>query len=175
MKKVKGGDVSKRIALRDRLKCKGFHWYLKNVFPESVMIGGIQKLGQIQKAGSKFCMDRLGRAPNRQLGIYQCHGHGYSQGFAYLKNHQIVFHHSDCLSLAQKENATVVLGNGANAVGNLDTSKVSDGINDVLGLKTNLTFPINTTNHVVLLKCNATNGEKWSYDESVRKIILQAF
>lgn len=41
------GDLSKRIALRNQLRCKGFHWYLKNVFPESVMIAGYQILGQV--------------------------------------------------------------------------------------------------------------------------------
>lgn len=128
---------------------------MKNIFPESVMSIGFDKMGQIQRVGSKFCLDKLGRKNNRQIGIYQCHGHGYSQGFAYQKNQQIVFHHSKCLGLARKENVSAPI---------LNVTKLNDP---------NLLTPdMNTTNHVVLLNCNSTNGEKWSYNEAVRHTIL---
>lgn len=151
--------MSKRVALRNKLKCKGFDWYLKNIFPESVMVTKMKKIGQIQKAGSKFCIDRLGRKLNRQIGIYKCHGHGTSQAFAYLSNHQIVFHHSECLSLAQKESFTMDEINRSNAI---------DSFNMMFDTNPNEAALEDTANHVVLLKCNGTNGEKWSYNESVR-------
>lgn len=53
LKKLKAGDISKRLSLRNRLKCKGFRWYLKNVFPESIMLIGYKVLGQVLKVCSK--------------------------------------------------------------------------------------------------------------------------
>lgn len=150
MTKVKADDVRSRLALRRRLKCKSFHWYLKNVFPESVMSVGAQAIGQIQRVGSTFCLDRLGRKENRQIGIYGCHGHGYSQGFAYQKNQQIVAHHSLCLNLAKRENVSEPIAN----VTNVDNPNV-------------LTPNMDTTHHVVLFPCNATSGDKWLYKKSV--------
>lgn len=106
---------------------------------------------QIQLVNTKYCLDKLGRNENRQIGVYTCHGHGYSQGFSYQRNGQIVFHHSLCLSLAEKE---VI-------------NESSDDIEELNDPNTILP-DTNTTNHVVLLNCGPTNGTKWHYDDKVK-------
>ncbi|XP_031617135.1 polypeptide N-acetylgalactosaminyltransferase 1-like [Contarinia nasturtii] len=153
LKHVRAGNIDQRIAIRNRFQCKSFKWYLNNIFPESNMGFQPEKIGNIQLANTKYCLDKLGRKSNRQIGIHSCHSIGYTQGFSYQKNHQIVFHPSSCLSIAQPENVTV--------------SNVTSLLND----PNILTPDVNTTNHVVLLPCNSTDGEKWSYIEADNQIV----
>uniref|UniRef100_UPI00398F2AC6 polypeptide N-acetylgalactosaminyltransferase 17 isoform X1 n=1 Tax=Pristiophorus japonicus TaxID=55135 RepID=UPI00398F2AC6 len=68
------GDISERIALRKRLKCKKFQWYLDNVYPEMRRYNNTVAYGEVHNNKAKdFCLDQ-GPPENHTAILYPCHG-----------------------------------------------------------------------------------------------------
>ncbi|XP_006891426.1 PREDICTED: probable polypeptide N-acetylgalactosaminyltransferase 8 [Elephantulus edwardii] len=67
------GDVSSRKALREKLKCKSFDWYLKNVYPILKPIPSIVGYGRMKNAlDESICLDQ-GPIPGNTPIMYSCH------------------------------------------------------------------------------------------------------
>lgn len=47
MVNVTAGDVSDRIALRKKLKCKSFQWYVDTIYPEVDLYKDSKHIGQV--------------------------------------------------------------------------------------------------------------------------------
>eukprot|EP01055_Gregarina_sp_Pseudo9_P003182 Gregarina_sp_Pseudo_9__3181@NODE_336_length_3123_cov_19_521401_g316_i0_p1_GENE_NODE_336_length_3123_cov_19_521401_g316_i0NODE_336_length_3123_cov_19_521401_g316_i0_p1_ORF_typecomplete_len675_score202_21Glyco_tranf_2_3/PF13641_6/1_4e16Glycos_transf_2/PF00535_26/2_4e14Glyco_transf_7C/PF02709_14/1_5e10Ricin_B_lectin/PF00652_22/5e03Ricin_B_lectin/PF00652_22/7e05Ricin_B_lectin/PF00652_22/39GlcNAc/PF11397_8/8_3e05Glyco_tranf_2_2/PF10111_9/0_00012PepSY_TM_like_2/PF16357_5/0_023_NODE_336_length_3123_cov len=69
-------------ALRDKLHCKSFKWYLQHVFPEMHVpnLEGAIK-GSLSNPASNQCLDTLQNIRSGPVGPYGCHGLHGSQAF----------------------------------------------------------------------------------------------
>ncbi|KAJ8350720.1 hypothetical protein SKAU_G00258500 [Synaphobranchus kaupii] len=85
------GDISKRVEFRDRLQCKSFSWYLKNVYPE-VFMPDLKPVyfGSVKNIGKDLCLDAgENNEGAKPLIFYHCHGLGGNQYFEYSTHHEV--------------------------------------------------------------------------------------
>uniref|UniRef100_A0A1I8ESN9 Polypeptide N-acetylgalactosaminyltransferase n=1 Tax=Wuchereria bancrofti TaxID=6293 RepID=A0A1I8ESN9_WUCBA len=80
------GDVSSRKALRKKLQCKSFKWYLDNVYPELFVPGDAIGKGEIRNKGEvagdvvQHCLDsEVGEDIQKVVVAYPCHKSGGNQ------------------------------------------------------------------------------------------------
>ncbi|XP_060079724.1 probable N-acetylgalactosaminyltransferase 9 [Ylistrum balloti] len=69
------GDISERKALREKLKCKSFKWYLDNVYPEKFIPDeNVHSWGMVRNPGSNLCLDTLGKDEKVtfDVGLFSC-------------------------------------------------------------------------------------------------------
>lgn len=73
------GDISEQLAMRKKLQCHDFQWYLDNVFPDHAVLTHVTAL---KHKATKLCLDTLGRnEEGNEIGFYGCHGPDGNQRF----------------------------------------------------------------------------------------------
>lgn len=105
-KHVQPGDISDRVALRERLKCKPFKWFLENVYPE-LKVPSNQDIAFGSIKQGRQCLDTMGHFADGNLGLFPCHNAGGNQEFSLTKQGQIK-HLDLCLTLVGARPGAVV-------------------------------------------------------------------
>ncbi|VBB28308.1 unnamed protein product [Acanthocheilonema viteae] len=86
------GDVSSRKALREKLRCKSFKWYLDNIYPELFVPGDAIGKGEIRNKGEvagdiiQHCLDsEVGDEIQKVVIAFPCHKNGGNQRYRALE------------------------------------------------------------------------------------------
>ncbi|KAH8392754.1 hypothetical protein KR215_009552 [Drosophila sulfurigaster] len=69
------GDVTHRVMLRKKLRCKNFDWYLKNIYPEKFVPNkNVIAWGKVKSVNANLCLDDLLQNNEKpfNLGLYPC-------------------------------------------------------------------------------------------------------
>lgn len=89
IKKTNYGDISERVALRKRLKCHSFEWYLQNIYPESWIPAKYYTLGYIKNRQTGECLDMSGKKAGDQIVMSHCSENSEGQVFAFTHRGEI--------------------------------------------------------------------------------------
>ncbi|KAK6179901.1 hypothetical protein SNE40_012152 [Patella caerulea] len=83
------GDISERLALKEKLQCKNITWFLHNIWPELAIYNeNVQAWGSAKNLGTGTCLDNhnyLFQAPEK-LYSHPCHFQLGTQGFTLTKD-----------------------------------------------------------------------------------------
>ncbi|OTF71089.1 Ricin-type beta-trefoil lectin domain containing protein [Euroglyphus maynei] len=106
---VSYGDISERLALKQKLHCKSFDWYMKNVYPELKIPDGIMMMKNglddtlLEKHGAlrqiDQCLDTMGQSNLGHLLLYHCHGQGENQDWSFTIDHLIKHDNHLCITV----------------------------------------------------------------------------
>lgn len=105
MKNLDVGNLSMRLKIKDRLKCKPFSWYLENVWPELYTLStNVTTWGFVQNLHTKVCLDTNNNVFQYLQPLYaeRCNNKYTLQGFS-LTNEMLLRASLQCVVV--KENA----------------------------------------------------------------------
>ncbi|XP_071803293.1 polypeptide N-acetylgalactosaminyltransferase 1-like isoform X1 [Asterias amurensis] len=159
LRKREFGDVSERVALRERLKCKDFKWYLENIYPEIVVPDiDVRARDELRNLGINKCADfMLNKGP--QISLFPCHGQGGHQSFELSKKGHVQY---DTRCATGKRNIPKVMMFSCKSKDKLTFEHSKGGeMKDVDSQKC-LDLSLDRQ-YVILADCNGRQTQRWRW------------
>ncbi|XP_072380186.1 N-acetylgalactosaminyltransferase 7 isoform X1 [Diabrotica undecimpunctata] len=77
------GNIDDQLALKNRLGCHSFQWYMENVAYDVLDKYPVPPpnihFGELRSVAASKCLDTLGKAPPSLMAVQHCHGYGNNQ------------------------------------------------------------------------------------------------
>ncbi|KAK3731855.1 hypothetical protein QZH41_020213 [Actinostola sp. cb2023] len=167
------GDVSDRVALRERLGCKSFKWYLENVFPDMTSVDpNPPAQGEVRNLYNNMCVDTLGEKTKiDKVGLYSCHGMGGNQFFTLTKTNEIVFNDDKCLDAPNSDPGSFVEMITCHGLrGNQEWKHNKKKGTIVHVWSDNCLDLSDDRSHVIVNPCGGAKTQKWQFSRYKQKL-----
>ncbi|XP_037816941.1 polypeptide N-acetylgalactosaminyltransferase 1 [Lucilia sericata] len=100
------GDVTHRVMLRKKLRCKSFDWYLENIYPEKfVPTKDVKAYGKVRSLNSNLCLDDLQQNNEKpyNLGVYSCSKEIAKTQFFSFTNNNVLRNELSCANVQHSD------------------------------------------------------------------------
>uniref|UniRef100_A0AC35TYG2 Polypeptide N-acetylgalactosaminyltransferase n=1 Tax=Rhabditophanes sp. KR3021 TaxID=114890 RepID=A0AC35TYG2_9BILA len=173
IEKADPGDLSKQLALREKLKCKSFKWFMEKVaFDQDKFYPAIEPEdsanGTLTNQGSKLCMDATNLSHNQQLRVNKCGG-GRQTFSLYYRNDLRIKGSQDCLDASSSNDGTPVVLFGCHGMGGNQRFTYSSTTKQIIHKISKNCLDANVdegglSGNVFTTKCDPTKAsQKWEF------------
>lgn len=161
------GDISERLALKEKLGCKSFKWYLDNVVPEVVLPGdNLVAKSPIKNVGSGLCMDSLGSREFGAMGLHPCTKQSLNQNIGLTDIHELQFDSDLCLDVSSSDYGVQAILYSCHTMGG-NQHWIYDNTFQTLSHYMSKNCLDASNNKLTMQKCNGEDLQKWLFSELV--------
>ncbi|XP_055959371.1 polypeptide N-acetylgalactosaminyltransferase 5 [Patella vulgata] len=162
------GDVSERIALRNKLQCQSFEWYLENVKPDMFIPGECFTHGEIRnKQHKSICVDASDEESifgKLHVSVYGCHGRAGNQLW-YLCNYGQIRRLRGCWAQQHESNITLTICDDNNDVPRKHFEYREDDTIYHADSRKCLDLYVDSKSRILsLLECTGKDNQKWTWN-----------
>lgn len=173
--KIDAGDLTKQFEIKERLKCKPFSWFIKEIAPDLVekyppvdlpdfASGIVQSL-----SNPTYCVDTLSRGDQSNIGIYFCASDKskpqFNQFFALTHQRDIRIKHTEtCWDVSESGNAPITMFGCHGMQGN-QLWKYDHKLNRIMHVNTHRCLELNVDEKKLFVsRCVRSNqNQRWKF------------
>ncbi|XP_022621473.1 polypeptide N-acetylgalactosaminyltransferase 11 isoform X1 [Seriola dumerili] len=182
------GDISERVALRKRLQCRSFRWYLDTVYPEMQTVANgnkqqpplfinkglrrpkVLQRGRLRNLATRRCLVAQGRASQKggAVVLRPCDPRDPEQDWAYDEEGQLVLAGLLCLDVSEVRTfdpPRLMKCHGSGGSQQWSLGKSNRLYQVSVGQCLSVAQPIGPKGYVSMVICDASQAQQWQLED----------